>query len=124
MRIGSKVVCIDDSLKEGLNMEEFHRDFNQWVKKGEEYTIRSIDDNDGLVVSVLLEEIKNPIRFFKTIGRFKESSFKIDRFREIEEAVVSKSETLKLRTNVDRRTKQPFCQTRVIGWRSPSACCL
>jgi hypothetical protein len=95
MRIGSKVICIDDSLKEGLNIEEFRRDFKQWVKKGEEYTIRSIDDNDGIVVSVLLEEIKNPIRYFKTIGRFKESSFKIDRFREIEEAVVSKSETLK-----------------------------
>ena len=88
MKIGSKVICIDDSLKEGLNMEEFHRDFHQWIKKWEEYTIRQIDENDGLVVSVLLEEVKNPIRYFTTIGRFKESSFRIERFREIETAVM------------------------------------
>ena len=95
MKIGSKVICIDDSLKQGLNMEEFHRDFYQWVKKGEEYTIRAIDDNDGLVVSVLLEEIKNPIRYFKTIGRFKESSFRIERFREIE------TEVMELQTEIE-----------------------
>ena len=58
------------------------------IKKGEEYTIRQIDENDGLVVSVLLEEVKNPIRYFTTIGRFKESSFRIERFREIETAVM------------------------------------
>lgn len=86
IRVGSRVVCIDDSIKAGLNMEEFKRDFHTWVKAKEEYTIREIDDNDGLVVSVLLEEIKNPIRYFSTIGRAKESSFKIDRFREIEKA--------------------------------------
>ena len=45
-------------------------------------------ENDGLVVSVLLEEVKNPIRYFTTIGRYKESSFRIDRFREIETAVM------------------------------------
>ena len=90
MKIGSKVICIDDSLKQGLNMEEFHRDFHQWIKKGEEYTIREIDENDGLVVSVLLEEVKNPIRYFTTIGRYKESSFRIDRFRELEKAVTKK----------------------------------
>lgn len=96
MKIGTKVICVDDSLKEGLNMEEFKKDFEQWVKKGKEYTIRSIDENDGLVVSVLLEEIKNPIRYFKTIGRFKESSFKIERFREIETAIMEMQRDLKM----------------------------
>lgn len=84
----SRVICIDDSIKQGLNMEEFHRDFEQWVKVGSEYTIRQINDNNGLVTSVLLEEIKNPIRYFHSINNFQESSFKIDRFRELESAVV------------------------------------
>lgn len=70
-------------------MEEFHKDFEQWLKKGEEYTIRQINDNNGIVTSVLLEEIKNPIRYFHTINNFQESSFKIDRFRELEEAVMT-----------------------------------
>lgn len=91
MKVGSKVICVDDSI---ANVEEFKRDFHNWVKKGDEYHIREIDDNDGLVTSVLLEEIKNPIRYFKTIGRAKESSFRMDRFREIEDAVIeSKSRT-------------------------------
>ena len=95
MEIGSKVICVDDSIKEGLNMEEFHRDFIQWVKKGKEYTIRQIDDNDGLVVSVLLEEIKNPIRYFSSIRRFKESSFRIERFRDINENIAVVEEEIK-----------------------------
>ena len=88
MKIGSKVICIDDSIKEGLNMDEFHRDFEQWIKKGTHYTIRNINDNNGLVTSVLLEEIKNPIRYFHSIDNFQESSFRIDRFRELEDAVL------------------------------------
>lgn len=88
MKIGSKVICIDDSIKEGLNMDEFHRDFEQWIKKGTHYTIRKINDNNGLVTSVLLEEIKNPIRYFHSIDNFQESSFRIDRFRELEDAVL------------------------------------
>ena len=76
MKLGSKVICIDDSLKEGLNMEEFHRDFHQWIKKGEEYTIR----------------------YFTTIGRFKESSFRIERFREIETAVIELQTEIEMAT--------------------------
>lgn len=94
MEVGSKVVCIDDSIQEHL-LNELFRDFEYWVKKDEEYTIREIDDNDGIVVSVLLEEIKNPIRYFKSIGRFKESSFKIDRFREINKNVSVMEKELK-----------------------------
>lgn len=92
IQLGTKVICVDDSLKEGLNMEEFHKDFEQWVKKGEEYTIRQINDNNGLVTSVLLEEIKNPIRYFHSINNFQESSFRIDRFRELESAVMELEE--------------------------------
>ena len=87
MKVGSKVICIDDSIPSHLNMEQFRNDFHQWIKKDEIYTIREILPNDGIVTSVLLEEVKNPIRFFsKTIGRFQESSFRIDRFRELTEA--------------------------------------
>lgn len=83
--IGSSVYCVDDSIPSHLDMEAFKKDFPQWVKKDKKYTIREILENDGIVVSVLLEELKNPIRFFpNTIGRFQESSFRITRFREAE----------------------------------------
>ena len=80
MKPGSKVICIDDSINPNIDMETFNPN---WVKKGEHYTIREIDDNDGLVTSVTLEELRNPILFFTTINRAKEASFKIDRFREL-----------------------------------------
>ena len=83
MKPGSKVICIDDSINPNIDMETFKREFPNWVKKGEHYTIREIDDNDGLVTSVTLEELRNPILFFTTIDRAKEASFKIDRFREL-----------------------------------------
>lgn len=83
MKPGSKVICIDDSINPNIDMEIFKREFPNWVKKGEHYTIREIDDNDGLVTSVTLEELRNPILFFTTINRAKEASFKIDRFREL-----------------------------------------
>lgn len=84
MQIGSRVVCVDASIKPHM-ADEIAKDFQQWVVKDQQYIIRDIFYNDGIVTSVVLEEIRNIPLFFKnTIGRVQEPSFKIDRFRELE----------------------------------------
>jgi hypothetical protein len=86
MKAGSKVICIDASINPKI-AAEIKTDFQQWITKDAIYTIREILTNDGLVTSVLLEEIHNkPLFFAKTIGRMQEPSFKIDRFRELDTA--------------------------------------
>ena len=85
--IGDKVVCIDDSIPAHM-CEEIENDFEMWIKKGKEYTIRSFNDNDGIVVGVLLEEILNFPKYFKLLGRSQEPSFRLDRFRKREESKV------------------------------------
>lgn len=85
MDIGTKVICINDSFPANLDMDVFKKEFPNWVKKDEKYTIRDIFYNDGIVTSVILVELKNPILFFPgTINRHQEASFRIDRFREME----------------------------------------
>lgn len=90
MKVGSRVICIDSSIPPYKNLQDFWKDFPNWIKKDEKYTIREILDNDGIVTSVLLEEIVNPIRHFLSINRNQEASFRIERFRELEEAEFSK----------------------------------
>lgn len=86
MEIGTRVVCVDASIKPHM-ADEIAKDFQQWVVKDKQYTIREILDNDGIVTSVLLEEIHNrPLFFRKTINRVQEPSFRIDRFRELEKS--------------------------------------
>jgi hypothetical protein len=86
MDVGSKVICIDASIA-AHTVEEINDCFQQWVTKDKIYTVRAILDNNGLVTSILLEELHNIPRYFpKTIGRMQEPSFKIDRFREIDTA--------------------------------------
>lgn len=84
MRPGSKVICIDDSIPPYQDMNNFKKDFNTWIKKDQIYTVREILSNDGIVTSILLEEIVNPVRYFLSIQRYQECSFKIERFRELE----------------------------------------
>lgn len=83
--INDCVICIDASIQPHM-VEEVTRDCPNWVKQNEKYTIRGFCDNDGIVTGVLLEEIINPIRFFRLIGRNQESAFKLDRFRKLEES--------------------------------------
>lgn len=64
---GSKVICIDDKVKEEL-LGETLACFKHWVKKGIVYTIREICDNDGIVEGYLLEEIVNPKIEMKGLG--------------------------------------------------------
>jgi succinyl-CoA synthetase beta subunit len=48
MKPGDKVICIDDKIDPDKNAE-IRRDFEIWITKDKEYTIREILDNNGIV---------------------------------------------------------------------------
>ena len=83
MKIGQKVLCISDE-KQPHTVEELSKDVPNWVKKGQTYTIRAIQDWD-FVVGLLLEEVKNEPKYFKVVNKFAEPSFASWRFRELKE---------------------------------------
>ena len=88
MKIGSKVKCIDDSIKAEEIFFVVHA-YKQWVEKDQEYTIRAIFDNDGIVTGCVLEEIVNdPIPQKLLGGRMQEPAFRLSRFVECEEAAM------------------------------------
>ena len=96
--IGQKVKCVDASISSHMK-EEIDNDFEMWVRQGHKYTIRGFNENDGIVVGVLLEEIHNHPKFFRLLGRHQEPAFKMDRFRklqpnEVEEEVAVNEEVL------------------------------
>lgn len=98
MQVGSKVICINDSI-DAEKLVEISKDVPNWVKKDEIYTIREILDNDDIVTGVLLEEVSNPKLFFKIINKIQEPAFGLFRFREItppevKSMVVSKEKKL------------------------------
>jgi hypothetical protein len=97
MKPGDKVICIDARIDPG-KAEEIRNDFEIWVTKDAEYTIREILDNDGIVPGILLEEIHNFPKFFKIINRMQEPAFAIWRFRKLNyataEAAYEKEEEL------------------------------
>lgn len=80
--ISDKVICVDASIPSHM-IEEIQEDFEMWIKKGTEYTIRGFNDNDGIVVGVLLEEVHNFPKFFRLLGRTQEPAFRLDRFRKL-----------------------------------------
>jgi len=82
--VGDKVVCIDASMQLHT-VEELRRDVPNWVKQGQQYTIRDIVDSD-FVVGVRLEEITNPMKYFKLIDKYMEPAFGTFRFRKLETA--------------------------------------
>ncbi len=79
MNIGSKVICINDTI-DADKIEEIKKDFENWIKKDTVYTIRAILNNDGIVTGVLLEEVHNFPKFFKLLNRFQEPAFATWRF--------------------------------------------
>jgi hypothetical protein len=81
--VGSRVVCVDDSMQPHT-VEELKKDVPNWVKKGQRYTIRDIVDHD-FVVGVRLEEISNAPIYFKIISRAIEPCFASWRFRALQE---------------------------------------
>jgi hypothetical protein len=89
--IGDKVVCIDSSMQ-AHTVEELKRDVPNWVKQDEKYTIRGFNDNNGIVVGVLLEEIHNTPIYFKLLGKAQEPAFAEWRFRKLKPSEVE-SET-------------------------------
>ncbi|MBK0378337.1 hypothetical protein [Mucilaginibacter segetis] len=82
MRPGDKVICINDKI-DADKSTEIRRDFEIWITKDKEYTIREILDNNGIVTGVLLDEVHNFPKFFKLIGRMQEPAFAIWRFRKL-----------------------------------------
>lgn len=86
MQVGSRVVCIDDSIKAD-EIFLVASVYKQWVKKDREYTIRQIFDNEGIVTGCVLEEVVNdPIPQKLLGGRMQEPAFRLSRFREVEKS--------------------------------------
>ena len=82
MKPGDKVICIDARI-DPEKAEEIKRDFEIWITKDKEYTIREILDNNGIVPGLLLEEVHNFPKYFKLINRFQEPAFALWRFRKL-----------------------------------------
>lgn len=82
MKPGDKVICIDASI-DPEKAEEIRRDFEIWITKDKEYTIREILENNGIVPGVLLDEVHNFPKYFKLIDRMQEPAFAIWRFRKL-----------------------------------------
>jgi hypothetical protein len=91
MKPGDKVVCIDAKI-EPQKAEEIKRDFEIWVTKDKEYTIREILDNQGIVPGVLLDEVHNFPKYFKLINKFQEPAFALWRFRKLNYATTQAAE--------------------------------
>jgi hypothetical protein len=91
MKPGDKVICIN-ALIDANKQNEISRDFEIWVTKDKEYTIREILDNKGIVTGVLLEEIYNIPKFFKLINMTQEPAFAIWRFRKLNYATAAAAE--------------------------------
>ena len=82
MKPGDKVICINDKI-DPEKSQEIRKDFEIWITRYKEYTIREILDNNGIVTGVLLEEVHNFPKFFKLINRFQEPAFAMWRFRKL-----------------------------------------
>ena len=82
MKPGDKVICIDARI-DPEKAEEIKRDFEIWITRDKEYTIREILDNNGIVPGLLLEEVHNFPKYFKLINRFQEPAFALWRFRKL-----------------------------------------
>lgn len=80
----SKLLCIDDSIKAD-QIEFVCMVYPEWVKKGQQYTVRQVLENDGIVTGVLLNEVRNDEIYQQLLGRYQEPAFRMNRFVEITE---------------------------------------
>ena len=94
IEVGDVVVCID-AAKQPHTVEELNRDVPNWVQQDQKYTVRAILDHD-FVVGILLEEIENPVKYFKVVDKFLEPAFAHWRFRKLESATVVVEEEMKI----------------------------
>lgn len=96
--IGDRVVCIDASMQ-AHTIEELKKDVPNWIRQDEKYTVRGFNENNGIVLGILLEEITNMPIYFNLLGRAQEPAFADWRFRkmrpnEVESEVESIEEIL------------------------------
>lgn len=91
MKPGDKVVCIDAKI-DPEKAEEIRRDFEIWITKDNEYTIREILNNNGIVPGLLLDEVHNFPKYFKLINKFQEPAFALWRFRKLNYATTEATE--------------------------------
>ena len=82
LHIGDKVVCVDSSMKPEA-IEELKRTVPNWIVQDKEYTIRGFQDNDGIALGILLEEVTNPFIYIPLLGRVQEPAFADWRFRKL-----------------------------------------
>lgn len=80
----SKLLCIDDSIKAD-QIEFVCMVYPEWVKKGQQYTVRQVLENDGIVTGVLLNEVRNDEIYQQLLGRYQEPAFRMNRFVEVTE---------------------------------------
>jgi|688.fasta_scaffold00162_10 hypothetical protein len=80
--IGDKIVCIDSSMRPEA-IEELKRTVPNWIVQDEKYTIRGFQDNDGIALGILLEEVTNPLIYIPLLGRVQEPAFAEWRFRKL-----------------------------------------
>lgn len=84
------------------------QDFEIWITRDKEYTIREILDNNGIVTGLLLEEVHNFPKFFKLINRFQEPAFAQWRFRKLNYAspeAEAVSEDLELVEHIEKEQR-------------------
>jgi len=82
LEVGDKVRCVNDVRPVGENPAIVPN----WIKEGEEYTIREFFNNDDIVVGVLLEEVRNPRVPIALIDRWQEPAFATWRFEKTQSA--------------------------------------
>ncbi len=87
------MICIDARI-DADKAEEIKTDFEIWVTKDKQYTIREILDNNGIVPGVLLDEVHNFPKFFKLLNRFQEPAFALWRFRKLNYATSTETEEM------------------------------
>ena len=83
MNVGEQVKCNNDSKHPSIDYSMFPN----WIKKGQVYTIRSVEDSEGEELRILLEEVNNPIIYFPMIIGDAEPGFSHKRFSKYEEEV-------------------------------------
>ena len=83
MKVGNKVICVNDT-KEG-NLD--YSMFPNWIKEGEKYTIKRVEGSMTGVTRFLLEEIANPSVYFPSMMGKAEPGFSHKRFADYEEFI-------------------------------------
>jgi hypothetical protein len=74
--VGDKVVCVDSSMQLHT-VEELRRDVPNWVKQGQQYTIRDIVDSDFVVGETIRSNSSGSSAIIESIINF-DSYYDVD----------------------------------------------